>query len=65
MNFKKKKPNTPKKLGTSKPAPPSKLKKAATPDTMLAEEAAEAAEAAESAESFHDPSVDGEEKVES
>ncbi|KAH8695053.1 hypothetical protein BGW36DRAFT_298878 [Talaromyces proteolyticus] len=47
INPKKKKPNTPKKLGNSKPAPPSKLKNGATPDTMLAEEAAEAAESAE------------------
>lgn len=64
VNFKKKKLNTPKKPPSNKPAPPSKLKKAATPDTMAAEEAAEAAEAAESGESFHEPSIDGEDKTE-
>lgn len=45
INPKKKKPNTPKKPGPSKPAPPSKLKNGATPDTMIAEEAAELADA--------------------
>jgi uncharacterized Zn-finger protein len=56
INPKKKKPNTPKKPGPSKPAPPSKLKNGATPDTMIAEEAAEASK---------DPSDDGIVKTES
>lgn len=64
VNFKKKKPNTPKKPGNNKPVPPSKLKRGTSPDTMIAEEAAEAAEAAESGESTHAPSVDDEEKAE-